>query len=218
VFSCGLALVQAWLTGQDLSDGSPLAPVAWLASLAVGAFWLGSLGTERIWYLRAFHDEPMTPAMVWLLSWRYMGRFLRFGLLLAWRFAVLLLLAVGLFVLARRAGGALPWWYYAGTLLCAIPVFAATTFAAPALTYATRNPGEAIHIGWAIVRTFWPEAAAYVLLPPVLFILGQGRLGGAPLVLLGTLVNLLLKGTSASFFLRYRDVVDEALPKEAALC
>ncbi len=209
VFSCVLALIQAELTVLDVSSVMPRALIAWLASLAVGAFWIGSLGTERVWYLRAFNKEPMRLLDAWLLSWRYLGRFLHFGLRVAWRFALLWLAALALFVLARRAGGTLPWWYYAGTLICVLPIFVATTFAMPALTYATRSPLQALHIGWAVVRTFWPETALYVLLPPLLYVVAARE--ASPLIVISTLLNLLFKGAAASFFLRYRDGADEAL-------
>lgn len=222
LFSCVIALLQAGLVSLDVSDSPPLALLGWLASLALGFFWLGSLGTERLWYLKAFREEPFGLRLALLVSLRFVGRFFRLGLAMLWRFAILWLLIVVLFIFARRGGGSLPLWYYAVTFLLGLPMSAILTFAAPALVYTTRSASEAIRAGFDLVRTAWPDTVPYILLPPlalVIFARSNLQQYGAPTLLAATVVytllNLVFKGAAALFFLRRFDVVDEALPREA---
>ncbi|HLG74376.1 MAG TPA: hypothetical protein VK009_28490 [Chloroflexota bacterium] len=223
-FACALAVAHALLVPLELSTAPAVALPGWLASLALGVFWIGWLGAQRVWYLRAFRSAPFGPRLLWLLSWRFLGRFLRLGLLLAWRFILLWVLLLALFVLARRAGGyGLPAWYGLAAFACGIPMSAVLTFGAPALCYTTRSPAEALRIGFAMTRTFWPDVALYVLLPPAAILvmarISAQQLGGGLLLAgaMSALMNVLLTGAAASFFLRHNEVVPEALPPEARL-
>jgi hypothetical protein len=99
------------------------------------------------------------------------------------------------------------------------------TFVTPAIVYNTRRARSAIGIGLRLLRLTWPYAAVYVLFPPLAVLLltrystGPVGWGGAALIVVSSLVNLVAKGAVASYYLRLMpiteldgDVDSEAIP------
>ena len=174
VFSLAIALAQEVLVLMNISAGSKF-PIE-LASIAVTIFRIGSVGTERIWYLRSFQGEAMQPGLVWSLSWRFVRPYLRLGLVVFGPLFVYVLatsLAVGGAALRSGASAtlSLPAWFFASTSALVILADFVLTFATAAVAYTTRSAWEALRINWQTITRFWPASAAYVLFPPLAILL-----------------------------------------------
>jgi hypothetical protein len=81
------------------------------------------------------------------------------------------------------------------------------TFVTPALTYSTWRVGGALLIGMQVLRRSWPHAALYVVVPPVALVVVNlfaqpGLLAATVTVALASLLNLLVKGAVAAYYLR----------------
>jgi hypothetical protein len=185
--------------------------VAIVASFPVLFFSIGYVGTERIWYLRVFRGESLTPNLVWKLSWDFLGRYLVLGLMVLWPLYVY---AVGGLLLFH--GAQLPLWYWVGVYCLITVADFALTFVTPALAYSTRKATQATRIGMGMIREYWPATATYVLVPPLAILLlarfNPQHLNPAGVVLTtaaSTLLNLLMKGATAAFYLRRHPAVSD---------
>ncbi|MFP5219273.1 MAG: hypothetical protein ACLGIG_05985 [Actinomycetes bacterium] len=96
------------------------------------------------------------------------------------------------------------------------------TFVTPALVYSTWRVTEAVRLGVRLLRRSWPHAAVYVVVPPLaLVLLNQvaqpAWLLGAVGVVVAALLNLLVKGAVAAYYLRVMPVpgADGALKPKA---
>jgi hypothetical protein len=90
------------------------------------------------------------------------------------------------------------------------------TFVTPALAFSTRQVSEALSIGWRTLWDGWPATAPYAVVAPLVLIgVGQvfsrtlGAGGSIGLTLLGLLLALLFKGSTAAYYLREHDVGDD---------
>lgn len=187
-------------------------PGAWLAGIASVVF-VGWVGAERLWYLRAFTDRPMTAREALRASLRYFGRFTRLLLLMA---VVMLPLTVPWFIAvwrAARSGPGAPADGLGFGLLIYITVITlvldfALTFVTPALVYSTTSASHALRVGLRLLRATWPHAAPYVLLPPLAVVLltraSTGPVGvvGAAVVVVTALLSLLARGATCAYYLR----------------
>jgi len=127
-----------------------------VVDLPILLFSAGWVGTERIWYLRAFRRGSIRPREVWTLTWAFVGRFVRLGLLILVSFLPVLAIAY--------------WNPSLLTLLIALfalPIDMALTFVTPALSYTTNSVRTALRVGLQMVRTGLPASALYVLFPPL---------------------------------------------------
>jgi hypothetical protein len=177
---------------------------AWLA-LPLAILAAGWVGTERIWYLRAFRGQRIKPSEVWRFIWAFFWRFAKLGLLVSVLLAPILLISYkdpSLFLLLLT--------------ILSVPVDIALTFVTPALAYTTNKVFAAVPLGLRMVGTEWPRSAWYVLFPP-LVILTLSRLvattelhgpRGWALGVATSLLYLAFKGATAAFYLR-RHEVDE---------
>jgi hypothetical protein len=169
--------------------------------------WFGWVGTERLWYLRAFRGRRVELRELRALTWAYLGRFLALGFLVG--------LPLGLVIwplfLARPAGYLL---VFAGISLV---LDIGGTFVTPALAFSTRSARRAAGIGLAMLRAEWPRCAWYALVPPLAIILvaralPRSTLGVIPDAALGVTASMLglwFKGATAAYYLRRRDVPDD---------
>ena len=189
-------------------------PWWWLAMPAV-LFGVGWLGTERIWYLRIYRNEAITPDELPRLTRAFFGRFMRLGLLAILVWSPLFIVA---FRNSRDPGQAdnvftTPAMWIATALLTVIFDFT-LTFVTPALAFSTKRVRQALRLGLGVLRDNWPQTAWYAIVPPlaVLLMLRIGdpaSLGTIPSLLIaagGALLNLWFKGATAAFYLRRADV------------
>ncbi len=193
-------------------------PWWWLAFPAL-LFTVGWVGSERIWYLRIFRNEPITAKELWRMTWAFFWRFVRLGLLAAIVWSPVLVL--GFRNIANDPDNtekafSTPAVWVASALLTLVIDFA-LTFVTPALAYSTRNVREALRLGFRMLRDHWPRTAWYALVPPLAVVMMLriteptslsvwGRVG----VSAGsTLLNLWFKGATAAFYLRRVEVGSE---------
>ena len=194
-----LISVLVWAGPGFIPDETALLVVELLILL----FSAGWAGTERIWYLRAFRGVGIRPTEAWNLTWSFVGRFVRLGLLVF--LALMPALVIG-------------YWNTSLMLLAiailGVPIDTALTFVLPALSYSTNSVGAALRIGLRMIRTEWPASAVYVLLPPLAMLAAvrvlpaskvgvAGRIG---ITVATTLLYIAFKGATAAFYLRRHDI------------
>jgi hypothetical protein len=126
-------------------------------------FAIGFPGTQRLWLLRGLRGDSFTFSQAFNRNWSYFGRFFRLS------FALFLPVGVGAgvgWLLSRSFLGLL-----LGGLAVGILLDFALTFVTPALAFSTRKVREAIPLGLRMIRSEWPNAALYVLVPPLAILL-----------------------------------------------
>ena len=120
-----------------------------IISLPAELFLAGFVGTQRIWYLRAFRGDQFDTTEIWPLSWAF---FLRYAALAI----VTLVHFLPVLVVAHIAHGAARILIIAAG---AVALDVALTFVTPALAYSTAELGEAWRIGRSMIREGWPVTA-----------------------------------------------------------
>lgn len=176
-----------------------------LALLPLALFYVGLSGTARVWYVRRFRGETLSGAEVWRLSWRFFWRFVRLGLLLV---VFALPFAIPYFVLAVRGQG-----LASGVVLAigTIAVDVLFTFVTPGVALYNSSVIASFKGGLKVLRTTWPQCAAYALVPPLgLTLAGQLLSSGGsrhPVLsalasLTGPPLTLLFAGASTAFLIR----------------
>jgi len=175
-------------------------------ALPIGFFGFGWLGTQLIWYQRAFNGESSNPRELISLTWSFVARY--FWLVcLAWvpALAVFIALAIAKLLTAdslRSPGGRIGVFAYIGVVLMV------GTFMVPALAFSTRRVTKAIPLGLRMIAQGWPGNWKYVLVPGVgAAVLGSvywlvPSLGRPALDILITLISLVFAGTIARYYLR----------------
>lgn len=101
--------------------------------------------------------------------------------------------------------------------IAAILLDISLTFATPAIAYTTRDPVEALKINFRTIRTQWPTSIPYVLVPPFAALLLLQRMPTETLATstevvltgLAAVLNLVFKGATAAFYLRFNEVPDD---------
>jgi hypothetical protein len=173
---------------------------------------MGWVGSERIWYLRIFRNEPITARELWRMTWAFFWRFVRLGLLTAIVSSPVLLLAFYNIAndpeQAKEAFSSPAVWITSAILTMVIDF--ALTFVTPALAFSTKRVREAFRLGFRMLRDHWPQTAWYALAPPLAVALmfrvtepSSLSFGGRIAVSAGsTLLNLWFKGATAAFYLR----------------
>lgn len=174
-----------------------------LALFPLVVFQVGMSGTMRVWYLRRFNGGDLDPGMVWSMSWKFFGRFVVLGLLLALVSMPAIIAVVGLLVHGNDTAALVV------LLLFTVGSDVALTFVTPGLALYQPAVGASVKGGLSILRSTWPSCALYALVPPLaLTLLGRnlGRGHYKPLVLLGALtgppLTLLFAGATVAFLLR----------------
>lgn len=194
----GLLLVPLLLSG----------PIAILA-LPFALFEVGFVGTQRIWFLRAFRGQPFRTDEIWSLSVRFFGRMFVLGVVTS----LLAALVVFPVVFVTQVPGrlvALPMSFVMAGAVVTLLVDVALTFVVPALAYTTRSVREAFRIGFGTIRETWPRSALYLLTPGIAatlpaLLLGPDSfslIGRVTLGLVGAMLALWFKGAIAAYYLR----------------
>lgn len=182
--------------------------LASLISLPLAVFSVGWVGSERIWFLRAYRGTRLSPGEAFGFIWPFWGRYFRLGLIMMIGFAPILIAGFA------TGNTSLLFWL----LVAFFAVFDfLLTFVTPALAYSTNSVVDAWSIGWFMLKDHWPRSAPYVLVPPlVLLVLGRalpsafiGLWATTALTCAGTLGNLWFKGAVARFYLRIYPGVPE---------
>jgi hypothetical protein len=176
--------------------------------LFVCLFGLGWDGVERTFFLHQREGKRVSFSELLESVPRFVGRFLRLGLLVGIVTFPAMLVAIHLaHRFSTEASRA------AAQRLALVPIIVALdfvlTFVPPALVFTTRSAREALRIGRAMIRQTWPRSALYVLCPPLaLNLLNTIYSTHVPAALrlwtsaaLG-LLALLAKGAIAAFYLR----------------
>lgn len=194
-----------------------LHPLWGLAIFPLGIFYVGFVGTERLWYLRVWAGETLTPREIWRVTWGYVGRYFALALLVAVPGIVgylVLGFLLGLLDFDPTLGRTIT------MIIVGIATDVALTFVTPALAFSTNHASEAIGDGLKFLKAQGRRALAYALVPPLLALALLQRtpdsaLSGLPrvtLAIVGTLVYLACKGATAAKYLRHHEVNKDALP------
>ena len=187
----------------------------WWAAAPVFLFTIGWFGTERIWYLRIYRGQTIGAADLWRATRAFFWRFLRLGLL-----AVLVWVPV-VFIAMGKADDPEQFdrvfsepliWVTAAILTIAVDF--SLTFVTPALAYSTNRVGEALTLGFRMLREEWPRPIWYAVVPPLAVVVmlrvtepaGIGIVEQMSLTAASTLLNLWFKGATAAFYLRRVEV------------
>ena len=190
-------------------------PLWWL-SVPILLFSVGWVGSERIWYLRIYRNEGINPRELWRMTWAFLGRFIILGLLTAIVWSPVLFLAfLNVWNDPENTERAFstPTVWVASAMLTVVIDFA-LTFVTPALAFSTRRVGEAVRLGFRMLREHWPRTAWYALVPPLAVVIMLRAAEPTALSLWGriavsagsTLLNLWFKGATAAFYLRRVEV------------
>jgi hypothetical protein len=178
----------------------------------VSIVFLGWVGSERLWYLRAFTGRRLSVRAALSVSFSYWPRLLCLGLLVG---VVTIPLSIPITIAAVSAGTdgsarhaqlGVGWLIYSAALSLLIDF--TLTFVTPALIYTSGRARDALTIGLGLLRQTWPHAAPYVLIPPLAVVilgrLSQGPVGaiGAAVIVVSYALNLLAKGATACYYLR----------------
>lgn len=196
--------------------------LGWIVLLVSVFFTSGWVGTERVWYLRAYRGKAMRPGELWRLTRAFIFRYVVLGLLVFVPMIVAFQVAVLWLVRSALVGHqSFPSVSTIRTMaivmfLLNIPLDVFLTFVTPALAYTTRSVRKALGIGWRMLRDEWPRSAGYALVPPLALLLSiqtlpeslLGRAGEFVLSGVGVLLNLWFKGATAAFYLRRYDAGD----------
>lgn len=191
---------------------------------ALGAVLLvGWPGTERLFYLRAWSGVGLRLHELPAVTLRFFGRFFLLGLVSVLAYLVLALPALVELssrvletVRAAVAAGAndraqvdleVPLWVTLWLIAALVLLDMVGTFVTPALTYSTWRVGGAISLGLQMLRRTWPHAALYVVVPPVALVVVNlfaqpGVAVTTVTVVAAALLNLLVKGAVAAYYLR----------------
>lgn len=176
----------------------------------IAVFYVGLCGTARVWYARRFTGQEVTGGEVWTVSWRMWWRMARLGLLL-----VAVTLPVSVPALALTFTG----HHLAGGVLLAIGLVisdVAFTFATAGVALYNPKATTSFRAGLRLLRSAWPECAAYALVPPLALVL-LAQAGGdavprwlhATGSLLGPPLTLLFAGAATRFVLRRQQPLTE---------
>lgn len=190
------------------SSAAPAHTVGALVSLLL----LGWVGSERLWFLRAYSGRTLSVRSALRVSMDYWPRVMCLGLLLS-----PVPLSIPILVASFQAVGSgtrhahahLPTWALIYSVLLSLLIDFALTFVTPALMYTDRRARSALGIGLRLLRQTWPHAAPYVLIPPLAVVilsrLTGDRVGwlGGTIIVLSYVLNLIAKGATASFYLRH---------------
>jgi len=180
--------------------------------IPVGLFACGWLGTQMVWYKRAFEGERSNPRELISVTWSFVARyFWLFCLALVPTFVVFVPLAIKKSFTAdlQSPGGRI------GLLAYVAVAGMVGTFMIPALAFSTRQVSKAIPAGLRMIGVGWPANWKYVVVPGFV----AGALPGVywllpspvrpALEILITLISLVFSGAIARYYLRSKpaDVV-----------
>lgn len=159
-------------------------PVVLLA-IPLFLFYVGFLGTQRAWYVRAWKGGSLGPREAFSLSLGYFWPYVALGV-----FALLIVLP-----LLLLGGGGTP-----ARVAAVLVVDVVLTFATSALAVDRMDTDDAVSTGWRMLRSGWPACAPHVLLPPLVLYPLADRNGW--LFLVAETVALVARGVTTSYYVR----------------
>ena len=182
-----------------------------LLAIPFALFSIGYVGAERLWYRRAWDHRPFGPRTAWRASWGYLRRYFALGV-----FGGALIFLFELPAILTSHGHIVDdAGYLVSSALALLFLDFIATFMTPALAYTTRSADKAIRTGLRLVWRTLPASAPYVFVPPLALLLGTRIVSTennvAAIVAFGvaaTLLNLLVKGATARFYLRVAPSAD----------
>lgn len=200
-----LPAITAILAGGTAATAGPthgnLAVLA--AGLAVGLFYFGWVGTQFVWYQRAFEGQSVQAGEIFSLTWSFMARYVRLYLL----GLVPVLLLVFVAVRWRTFAFESPGWRV-GMLAYLLAFDVASAFVNPTLAFSTRKVFKAVPIGLQILAGSWRETWKYAVVPGVSAVALGGIYWVVPspgrpeMVILIAVISLLFAGAIARYYLR----------------
>jgi membrane-anchored glycerophosphoryl diester phosphodiesterase (GDPDase) len=188
-----------------------------LLTVAAEVFFVGFVGTQRVWFLRRARGIEIRPSEVWSLSWRFFGRFFVLDLLCAIPVAAVAIpiVAINTHQVISPTGSITTTTSNTWVLTVAIVALSFVgdvvfTFVVPALALSTRSVRTSFRLGWQVTKHSWPTNAWYLLAPGITLLALSGALphslistGGALAVgLVSTLLGLCFKGANVAFYMR----------------
>lgn len=190
--------------------------------LAAELAMVGFVGTQRIWFLRAYRGAPTKPAEVARLTAGFFPRFALLGLPAGTVIVVGVSLANALARSPVNRGPGPVGAAHGGLigrvsdLVIILAIDVAWTFVVPALALSTRSVADAYRRGWDMIRQHWPATAWYVCTPGIA--LGALNLLAprepAPvrylLAIAGGLLAVSFKGAALAFYLRWTPDVGDS--------
>lgn len=174
-----------------------------VVSLLISVFSIGWLGTQFIWYRRAFDGQPIHSRELIPLTWSFIARYFWLYFLALIPLGVLVAVAIHW----RTWGSTSPGWRI-GVLVYVLVLSIVLTFINPTLAFTTRKVTKAIPSGLRMLVQNWPRNWMYVVVPGVV----AAALGGAywlvptpgrpVLEIFILLISLLFAGAIARYYLR----------------
>jgi hypothetical protein len=180
----------------------------------VGLLFIGWVGSERLWFLRAYTGRTLSVRSALRASLHYWPRVICLFLLLG---LITVPLSIPIILATVHAGAGsgtrpahvdLPAWALVYSALLSLMIDFALTFVTPALIYTNRSARTALGIGLRLLRQTWPHAAPYVLIPPLALVILSRLTGdqvswlGGTVIVISYVLNLIAKGATASYYLR----------------
>lgn len=181
------------------------------ATFPITLFYVGLVGTARVWYVRRYRGDSLSLGEVWRLSWRMFWRCVRLGLLFG---ACTLPLVIYALTHLRDGDFSL-----LGTVFLTLGIVVLDvlfTFVTPGVALYNASVVQSLKGGVSLLKRSWPQCAAYAVVPPLgLTLAGQVLTKGgghhpvlaAVTSLVGPLLTLLFAGASTAFMLRRYPVV-----------
>jgi hypothetical protein len=187
----------------------------------VAPFAAGWDGAERLFFLHRRQGWPTTLRALLSSVRTFAGRFIALGCLIGFPVS---LIALGIIYSALTGRISLPADFAQGALfrvgcvLLTVAMDLVLTFVPSALVYTTRSATKALRIGVAMIRQTWPRSGLYVLCPALalnmLNAIYPTRIVAVRLLTtVGfSLLALIAKGATASFYLRERPISPDSSP------
>ncbi|HVM39510.1 MAG TPA: hypothetical protein VM618_01885 [Acidimicrobiia bacterium] len=181
---------------------APVDHAAYLLVLfPVSLFFVGFMGTQRLWYVRTSDGDVMTGREVWRSSWAYSWRFAVLGLLMGLAMTPVLLLGA--------SGGG--WAVHAAGIAVVALQDVVLSFVTPALTVTTSSVRKAWGIGWSFLTRDFSRLRWHFLAPPLAVMFAAQTLpalsetvwAAAAVSAFGALLNLLFKGAQVFAYVEH---------------
>jgi hypothetical protein len=176
----GVGLLAAFAT---TIDGPPSA----VALLAL-PLYVGFLGTQRIWYARAWEGRGVTPGEAARLTWGMLWEYAALGMLM---FLAGMFAATPVYLVAGRTAAVVAHLLFVDVLF---------TFASSAVALDDKTAGEALSVSWRLLRSGFPRNLPHAVLAPMALYALADRQGWA--VLAAEAVAFVARGVTTSYYLR----------------
>lgn len=177
-----------------------------LLALPAMVFYVGFLGTQRVWYTRAWKGRGLAPGESVRLSLELFGSYFALALLV-------LTVSLPAYLLLFFPLGEVP-----ARVAVALTFDVLGTFVTSALAVDRLTVPQAITAGWRLLRARFRECAPHALLPPLVLYAFADRRGW--LLVFAEMAALVARGVTTSYYVRHtvrpRELhEDDAVPATA---